>query len=148
MRFAKLTALTSALVFLTATSMTYAMPRVHRGPTAPRLFRSRAATPKAQPKKMAHIEPERATQIQTALIASGYMAGSPSGTWDPQTQAAMEKLQADNGWQTKLVPDARAIIKLGLGPSNAPTEDLATTGEAREAVTPQSEPPAASPANQ
>jgi hypothetical protein len=31
----------------------------------------------------------------------------------------MEKLQADNGWQTKLVPDSRAIIKLGLGPSTA-----------------------------
>jgi hypothetical protein len=29
----------------------------------------------------------------------------------------MQKLQADNGWQTKLVPDSRAIIKLGLGPS-------------------------------
>jgi hypothetical protein len=28
----------------------------------------------------------------------------------------MQKYQADNGWQTKLVPDSRAIIKLGLGP--------------------------------
>jgi hypothetical protein len=31
----------------------------------------------------------------------------------------MEKLQADNGWQTKIVPDSRAIIKLGLGPNNS-----------------------------
>jgi hypothetical protein len=33
----------------------------------------------------------------------------------------MQKYQADNGWQTKLMPDARAILKLGLGPdySNA-----------------------------
>jgi len=23
----------------------------------------------------------------------------------------------DNGWQSKIVPDARALIKLGLGPS-------------------------------
>jgi hypothetical protein len=29
----------------------------------------------------------------------------------------MQKFQSDNGWQTKLVPDSRAIIKLGLGPS-------------------------------
>jgi hypothetical protein len=29
----------------------------------------------------------------------------------------MSRLQADNGWQTKLVPDSRALIKLGLGPN-------------------------------
>ncbi len=34
----------------------------------------------------------------------------------------MEKLQADNGWQVKLVPDARALIKLGLGPGNDPEQ--------------------------
>jgi hypothetical protein len=34
----------------------------------------------------------------------------------------MEKLQADNGWQTKLVPDSRAIIKLGLGSSTTPNQ--------------------------
>jgi len=28
----------------------------------------------------------------------------------------MQKYQADNGWQTKLMPDSRAIKKLGLGP--------------------------------
>lgn len=31
----------------------------------------------------------------------------------------MQKFQADNGWQTKLIPDSRAIIKLGLGPSHS-----------------------------
>jgi hypothetical protein len=80
------------------------------------------------------IDPERATQIQTALIKAGYMTGTPSGAWDAQTQAAMEKLQSDNGWQTKLVPDSRAIIKLGLGSSttsatvfpSGPSEEIAT----------------------
>jgi hypothetical protein len=38
----------------------------------------------------------------------------------------MAKLQADNGWQTKLVPDSRALIKLGLGP-NTSTAAVATT---------------------
>jgi hypothetical protein len=33
----------------------------------------------------------------------------------------MEKLQADNGWQSKITPDSRALIKLGLGP-NSDTE--------------------------
>lgn len=37
----------------------------------------------------------------------------------------MQKLQADNGWQTKLVPDSRGIIKLGLGPDLG-TEESST----------------------
>jgi hypothetical protein len=32
----------------------------------------------------------------------------------------MLKYQADHGWQTKLTPDSRAIIKLGLGPTQKP----------------------------
>lgn len=59
---------------------------------------------------------ERATEIQAALIKQGYLTGEPTGTWDAQSAAAMQKLQADNGWQTRLTPDSRALIKLGLGP--------------------------------
>lgn len=62
---------------------------------------------------------ERATEIQTALIKQGYLSGEPTGTWDGQTVAAMQKLQGDNGWQTKITPDSRALIKLGLGPKDA-----------------------------
>jgi hypothetical protein len=119
MRFAPCCALTSLLLLATA-SPVLAMPRFHRGPTSPKLLKihssktaPRAAVRAASP---SGIAPERATQIQTALIKSGYLTGQPSGVWDASTQAAMEKLQADNGWQTKLVPDSRAIIKLGLGP--------------------------------
>lgn len=63
---------------------------------------------------------ERATEIQSALIKQGYLAGEPSGTWDSASAAAMQKLQGDNNWQTKLVPDSRALIKLGLGPGSTP----------------------------
>jgi hypothetical protein len=28
----------------------------------------------------------------------------------------MQKFQSDQGWQTKLMPDSRALVKLGLGP--------------------------------
>jgi hypothetical protein len=66
------------------------------------------------------IEDSRATQIQAALIKAGYLTGAPSGHWDAESEAAMSKLQAENGWQTKLVPDSRALIKLGLGPSPTP----------------------------
>jgi peptidoglycan hydrolase-like protein with peptidoglycan-binding domain len=62
------------------------------------------------------MDTERATQIQSALIKSGYMTGEPSGTWDAETASAMQKLQGDNGWQTRITPDSRALIKLGLGP--------------------------------
>ncbi len=30
----------------------------------------------------------------------------------------MLRYQADNGWQTKITPDSRALIKLGLGPDH------------------------------
>ena len=94
-----------------------ASPRVHRGPTSPRISRERSS--QARPKTISGISPERATEIQTALVKAGYLKEA-SGTWDAGTQAAMEKLQADNGWQVKLVPDARALIKLGLGPGSEP----------------------------
>ena len=63
------------------------------------------------------INSERATQIQQALIRENYLTGEPTGVWDARTQAALVKYQADNGWQSKVVPDSRALIKLGLGPN-------------------------------
>lgn len=63
------------------------------------------------------IDSTRAREIQQALIEQHYMNGEPSGKWDDATQTALRKFQADNGWQSKTVPDSRALIKLGLGPS-------------------------------
>jgi peptidoglycan hydrolase-like protein with peptidoglycan-binding domain len=62
------------------------------------------------------MESDRATEIQQALIKNGYLSGGPSGVWDSQSANAMQKFQGDNGWQTKITPDSRALIKLGLGP--------------------------------
>ena len=62
------------------------------------------------------IAPERVTQIQQALISAHYLTGEADGSWDSHTVAAMQKFQADNNWQTKLMPDSRALMKLGLGP--------------------------------
>jgi hypothetical protein len=69
----------------------------------------------------AHVamDSTRATQIQTALIKQGYLTGEPTGNWDASSIAAMQKLQSDNGWQTKIMPDSRALIKLGLGPQGS-----------------------------
>jgi hypothetical protein len=78
---------------------------------------SRKAAPKS---KKLHgqqaIEPARVTEIQQALIRQHYLSTEASGNWDATTEAAMQKYQADQGWQTKLMPDSRAIKKLGLGP--------------------------------
>jgi hypothetical protein len=63
------------------------------------------------------INSERATEIQQALIREKYLTGEPTGSWDARTQAALVKYQGDQGWQTKVVPDSRALIKLGLGPN-------------------------------
>ena len=64
------------------------------------------------------IQGDRAREIQTALIREGYMKGEPSGVWDQPTKDAMTRYQADHGWQTKTLPDSRALIQLGLGPSH------------------------------
>lgn len=61
------------------------------------------------------IEPERVTEIQQALIREKYLDGDADGNWDSRSIAAMQKFQADQGWQTKLMPDSRALKKLGLG---------------------------------
>ena len=66
------------------------------------------------------IESERQflREIQEALIRENYLEGSPSGVWDQRTKAAMIKYQDDHGWQTKVLPDSRALIALGLGPKH------------------------------
>lgn len=64
------------------------------------------------------VDGRRTEQIQQALIQGHYLDGEPSGSWDAKTQEALRRYQAANGWQSKVVPDARALIKLGLGPSN------------------------------
>jgi len=81
------------------------------------------------------INAERATEIQQALIREKYLTGEPTGEWDARTQAALIKYQGDNGWQTKVVPDSRALIKLGLGP-NYSAELLNGPPKASPAATP------------
>jgi peptidoglycan hydrolase-like protein with peptidoglycan-binding domain len=64
------------------------------------------------------IDEDRTREIQTALIREHYMSGEPTGVWDQSSKEAMVKFQSDNGWQTKITPDSRALIKLGLGPDH------------------------------
>jgi hypothetical protein len=86
---------------------------------------------------IAAMDADRATAIQTALIKRGYLTGTPSGHWDAQSVAAMQKLQSDSGWQSKVVPDSRALIKLGLGPGSPTT--VTPTPPASVSATPAAE---------
>jgi peptidoglycan hydrolase-like protein with peptidoglycan-binding domain len=92
------------------------------------------------------IDHDRARAIQEALIREHYLNGEPSGTWDAQTQAAMQRYQADQGWQSKTTPDSRALIKLGLGPSNDhllnPESAMTSAAPADPKSAPKQDPPA------
>jgi peptidoglycan hydrolase-like protein with peptidoglycan-binding domain len=114
MQFGKVL-LNSALLLSTALPC-YAYTHAHRGPTSPKSFNRRSKTA-SKSSAQRGIDDTRASQIQDSLIKTGYLKGEASGHWDSQTEAAMQKFQGDNGWQTKLIPDSRAIIKLGLGPN-------------------------------
>jgi len=92
---------------------------VHRSPTSGHTSTHRLSQSKHRSRRQRGqqvIQPERVTQIQQALIREHYMTGEPNGKWDTTTVTAMQKYQGDHGWQTKLMPDSRALLKLGLGP--------------------------------
>lgn len=98
-----------------------AYTHARRGPTSPNLFKKRSSKSVVHSSGHASgpraMDSERATQIQSALIKNGYLSGTPSGHWDAESQSAMQRLQGAQGWQTKLTPDSRALIMLGLGPN-------------------------------
>jgi hypothetical protein len=104
-------------------------------------FRSSSEKHKKSRKKVSSrrgqqkIDSQRARSIQEALIREHYLNGKPSGVWDDKSQGAMERFQADNGWQAKVIPDSRALIKLGLGPDQQHllNPESAMTAEAQAA---------------
>ena len=85
------------------------------------------------------IKEDRTREIQAALIREHYLTGEPSGVWDDQTKKALTRYQGDRGWQTKKLPDARALIQLGLGPTH---EGLLNPGSVASTGRPSTAPPA------
>jgi hypothetical protein len=93
----------------------------------------RKATARGQQK----IDPQRSQEIQEALIREHYLSGEAGGAWNQSSEEAMRRYQADHGWQSKTVPDARALISLGLGPSHdhlLNPESAMTTGPVTHAA--------------
>ncbi len=112
----------AAVVLLTG-SLSFASTTVHkkhRVPAGSKVVKTSQhgskKSRKSRPRGQQAIDSERAQQIQQALVREHYMTGAPSGKWDDATQQALRRYQADQGWQSKSVPDSRALIRLGLGP--------------------------------
>jgi|SRR5271166_507082 len=96
-----------------ASGTTKSSSKTHTTSSGKRLSRKKSARVRGQQK----IDSERAQSIQEALIRQHYLNGEATGTWNQASEEAMRRYQADHGWQSKTVPDSRALISLGLGPS-------------------------------
>ncbi len=112
--------LTAVLVSLALLLPALAQAKTHK--TAKSKSSHAAKSKRASAKKprgQQAMNSERVREIQSALIREHYLDGEPNGVWDSRSKTAMQKFQADQGWQSKVVPDSRALIKLGLGPDHA-----------------------------
>lgn len=121
---------TLAFVLVSALAIAPAFgSRTHRAPTSghSRVASSKKGKKAARVRGQRTIDSSRAVEIQNALIKQNYLKGAPTGQWDSQTQVAMQKYQSDHGWQTKLMPDSRALISLGLGPNHTTDPVIAHT---------------------
>jgi peptidoglycan hydrolase-like protein with peptidoglycan-binding domain len=92
-------------------------------------------------------EPERIQEIQQALVQTGYLNAQPNGRWDEQTREAMRRYQADHGFPVTGLPEAKTLMKLGLGPHPLPA-DLDASSGARAGTGAVSDTPAAPDARQ
>ena len=140
----------------TNSSTTQSAGKTHTASSGKRSSRKKSSRVRGQQK----IDSERAQAIQEALIREHYLTGEATGTWNQASEEAMRRYQADQGWQSKTVPDSRALIKLGLGPSKDhllnPESAMTTVPDRPQAqpmpttshsATPAAEPASASPAN-
>jgi peptidoglycan hydrolase-like protein with peptidoglycan-binding domain len=120
----KLPILAAGLLLAASMALATTPPKKHSSKskthTTGKLHRTshRSGKKTRKPRGQQAIDQDRARDIQEALVREHYLTGEPSGKWDAATQQAMRKYQADQGWQTKVVPDSRALIRLGLGPNH------------------------------
>jgi peptidoglycan hydrolase-like protein with peptidoglycan-binding domain len=60
--------------------------------------------------------PERYSQIQQALIDKGYLQGTATGVWGPESMAALKRFQEEQKLEATGKLDSLSLIRLGLGP--------------------------------
>jgi peptidoglycan hydrolase-like protein with peptidoglycan-binding domain len=103
---------------------------VHRKSSTRRHTTRRSSNYRARLARL-QLEPERIQEIQQALIREGYLAHEPTGKWDDATRAAMKSFQEKNGFPARGLPEAKSLMKLGLGPHPLPPDlDPAIVGQA------------------
>ena len=108
-RFSVSSALALGLILIVAPAFAASSHTAHKSGAVRRVghrIRHRIAHPLGQ----RAIAPERATQIQTALIRKNYLTGSPSGQWDAQIftndrSALKEALSRDVSHESAYKPE-------------------------------------------
>lgn len=61
-------------------------------------------------------------EIQRALVQAGYLKEDPNGKWDESTRDAMRRFQGDHAFPVTGLPEAKSLMKLGLGPHPLPKD--------------------------
>jgi peptidoglycan hydrolase-like protein with peptidoglycan-binding domain len=79
------------------------------------------------------LQPQRVEEIQQALAHAGYLDRDANGKWDSATRDAMLRYQTDHGFPATGLPEAKTLMKLGLGPHPLP-EELDPSVAARASV--------------
>jgi peptidoglycan hydrolase-like protein with peptidoglycan-binding domain len=79
---------------------------------------------------------ERYKQIQQALIDKGYMQGSATGDWEPDSVAALRHFQADQKLEVSGKINSLTLIRLGLGPNRDPAVQNGRVPEAEPKTEP------------
>jgi len=117
-----------------ARSSTAKKPAVKSGKTpAPRKSSYKPRRPRSQTFRYRlarlKLQPERISEIQQGLVKAGYLNQEPNGQWDDPTRDAMRRYQRANGFPDTGLPEAKSLMKLGLGPHPLP-EELDSTVQA------------------
>ena len=118
--------------------------------SARRRVSSKARRAAAERRRRARMRPapERIQEIQRALVQAGYSKEEPNGRWDEQTREAMRRYQADHGFPVTGLPEAKSLMKLGLGPHPLPADLESSNGAKAGADTVSNTPaPPTAPAN-
>jgi peptidoglycan hydrolase-like protein with peptidoglycan-binding domain len=91
---------------------------------------------------------DRIGEIQTALSRDGYYQGDPSGKWDSNTVAALQKFQSAHGIDADGKLDAPTLQKLGLGSDIAGVSAPKAVVPGSRSAAPPSNAPSSLPAPQ
>jgi hypothetical protein len=99
-------------------------PSSHQSKSGLHSTKGKRRLPRSSRQRLAllHLDPQRVTEIQQALIREGTLSGPPSGVWDQTTKDAMRRYQAQSGFAETGLPDAKSLMKLGLGPHALPDD--------------------------